>query len=158
MANRSRGDGALAVQQPTEVGVRHDTVLAQLDGLDDAGRPVVTFEGRTSACVGSTVAIDRAAVGRTVTVMFLDGDPQRPIVTGLLSTPTDAETSAPARPARLVLDARELVLSADEELTLRCGKSSIVLTADGRIAIRGEHLLSRATSVNRIRGGTILLN
>lgn len=158
MANRSRADGALAVQQPTEVGVRHDTVLAQLVAMGDGGRPVVAFEGRTAECIGSTVALDRQLIGRSVTVMFLDGDPQRPIVTGLLATAAPS-TEAPAqRPARLVLDARELVLSADEELTLQCGKSTIVMTADGRIAIRGEHLLSRATSVNRIRGGTILLN
>lgn len=67
-------------------------------------------------------------------------------------------TPAFTRPQSLVLDGRELVLEADSALTLRCGKASITLTRDGRIVLRGTTVVSRATGVNRVVGGTIKLN
>jgi hypothetical protein len=146
----------------TDLERRHDTVLAHVISVDvlsvtEAGSIVVAFEGHEHACVGATVALTETDVGRTATVMFLDGDPARPIVTGLLQGAPAPALQSP-RPAKLELGARELELTADSKLTLRCGKSCIVLDRDGKVVIRGEHLLSRATSVNRIRGGTILLN
>ena len=141
----------------TDAPRRHDTVLAQVVSVDPNRPIVVAFEGHEHECAGVTVELVEADVGRSATVMFLDGDPARPIVTGLLrGTPAPALQSP--RPAKLELGARELELTADSKLTLRCGKSCIILDRDGKVVIRGEHLLSRATSVNRIRGGTILLN
>lgn len=133
---------------------RWDTALAQLVGLDADGRPRVLLDAREQVCAGATVSLSARDAGRAVTVAFLGGDAERPIVTGLLQATGEPRE----RPAKLELDAKELELVADKQITLRCGKSSIVLTQDGRIVIRGEHLLSRATSVNRIRGGTIQLN
>lgn len=52
----------------------------------------------------------------------------------------------------------ELVLTAKHRLTLRCGKSSITLYANGKIVLRGEYILSDAEGTNRINGGRIELN
>jgi hypothetical protein len=145
--------GVIALERPEQAEPRWDTVLADLVELD-AGRPVVMIDGERRCCVGATIALAAGDAGRRVTVAFLGGDVQQPIVTGLLQ-----HTGEPrACPAKLELDAHDLELVADRQITLRCGKSSIILTQDGRIVIRGEHVLSRATSVNRIRGGTVQLN
>jgi uncharacterized protein (DUF2345 family) len=58
-------------------------------------------------------------------------------------------------PAQLPEDA---VVEARHSLTLRCGKSSITLHANGKIVLRGEYILSDADGINRIAGGQIELN
>ncbi len=89
-------------------------------------------------------------LGAEVALSFVGGDPSRPLILDRI-----------ARPARFnpaTVHARELNFEADRQIILRCGKSSITLTRDGRIVIRGKQLLSRASSTNRIRGGVIQLN
>ena len=49
-------------------------------------------------------------------------------------------------------------VEAAEKLELRCGKASLVMTADGRITVRGRNLVSHASESNRIRGGSVHLN
>ena len=50
------------------------------------------------------------------------------------------------------------MVEARNSLTLRCGKSSITLHANGKIVLRGEYILSDAEGINRIAGGQIELN
>ena len=54
--------------------------------------------------------------------------------------------------------ADELVLEAKRLITLRCGKSSITLYPNGKIALRGDYILSDAEGLNRIVGGQVELN
>ena len=46
----------------------------------------------------------------------------------------------------------------DNQITLKCGKASINLKADGTVAIRGTNVASRASNTNRIRGGNVQIN
>lgn len=62
-------------------------------------------------------------------------------------------TCAPPAPM-----ADELVLEAKRQITLRCGKSSITLYPNGKIALRGDYILSDAEGLNRIVGGQVELN
>jgi hypothetical protein len=55
-------------------------------------------------------------------------------------------------------DRRKLVMDADEELTIRCGKGSITIRKSGKILVRGLEIVSHAQGANRIRGGSIQLN
>ena len=50
------------------------------------------------------------------------------------------------------------MLTAEREIELRCGKSSLVLTRAGKVLIRGAYLLSRSSGVNRIKGGSVQIN
>lgn len=63
--------------------------------------------------------------------------------------------SAAQRPAPME---DELVLEARRKITLRCGKASITLYPSGKIALRGEYILSDAAGINRIAGGQVELN
>ena len=49
-------------------------------------------------------------------------------------------------------------MTARKQLTLRCGKSSITLTAAGKIIIRGKYIVSRSSGVHRIKGGSVQIN
>jgi uncharacterized protein (DUF2345 family) len=58
----------------------------------------------------------------------------------------------------VVSEGDELVISSNKQITLRCGKASITLKADGQIEIRGTDLTSRAAGQNLVRGASISLN
>ncbi len=61
-------------------------------------------------------------------------------------------------PIHRVLDGDTLVLEAGRQITLKCGKSTITLTKDGKVVVRGTKVISRASSVNKIKGSTVLVN
>lgn len=52
----------------------------------------------------------------------------------------------------------ELLLTANQQITIRCGESSITLTAAGKIILRGKYIVSRSSGVQRIKGGSVQIN
>lgn len=70
----------------------------------------------------------------------------------------DALLSAVCEPTRNARRRKTVAIEAEEDLTLRCGKSSITLTKDGKVIVRGTKIVSRATHENKIRGAQISLN
>lgn len=136
-------------------------LIGTLTGWSHAGVPLVDFPGnpaRAPVEARTTVALQQDASGREVALLFEGGDPSRPICVGLLretGTTLDVPLGG-AVDARL--DGERLVLSADKEIVLRCGKATIVLTRDGKVLLRGAYLLSRSSGVNRIKGGSVQIN
>jgi hypothetical protein len=55
-------------------------------------------------------------------------------------------------------DGERMIVSAKEQVVLRCGKASITLTKAGKVLIQGSYVLSRSSGVNRIKGGSVQLN
>lgn len=83
----------------------------------------------------------------------VDADAARPApVASAAASSTAASTAAPTPLAE------DLLVESRRSLTLRCGKASITLHANGKIVLRGEYILSDAEGVNRIAGGRIELN
>ncbi len=56
------------------------------------------------------------------------------------------------------VDGERLVVTAKEQLVLRCGKASITLTREGKVLIQGAYISSRSSGVNRVKGGSVQLN
>jgi hypothetical protein len=56
------------------------------------------------------------------------------------------------------LDAKTIELGASESVTIRTGKALITVSAAGEVQVRGKNILSRATNINRIRGGGVRIN
>ena len=90
----------------------------------------------------ATVELGSGDVGCTLAVMFESGNIENPIVIGRISQPKS--------------DVHDL--SAEREVTIRCGKASITLTREGKIILRGTYISSRSSGVNRIKGGSVHLN
>lgn len=102
--------------------------------------------------------------GREVLLLFADGDPMQPIVIGMIenllesmiSLEIDADRSQDMLEAKL--DGKRVKLEAEDEIVLKCGKGSIAVRKDGKIVIKGTHILSRASGPNRIKGGHVDIN
>ena len=127
--------------------------VGTLDGVDSDGRPTVrigdSVESRVAAVVWMADSPDwSASEGARVVLAFEEGDEDRPIILGFLDAP-----SLRTEPA-----AQSLKLESERELVIECGKAKIALRADGRIEIRGGHLISRSTGPNKIKGGSVHIN
>ena len=140
------------------LGRASSVVVGSLVGLDQAGVPQVDYPGnhRGSLPARSTVTLSENQVGREVALMFEEGEPDRPLVVGVLQDPLSPAPQT--KQIQATIDGEALTITAEKEIVLQCGEASIILTRDGKIQLRGTYLLSRSSGVNRIQGGSIELN
>jgi len=82
----------------------------------------------------------------------------RPVIVGVVADRITPETPAESDNIDARVDGRNIVLTGKEQVTLRCGKSSITLTKAGKVLLRGAYVLSRSSGVNRIKGGSVQIN
>ncbi|MEO7330621.1 MAG: DUF6484 domain-containing protein [Minicystis sp.] len=147
----------------------HGVVVGRLAGLGPRREVLVDFAGNmgdTPIAARSTVPIAEGDQGRAVALMFEEGDVTRPLLLGLIHEPElpavieaePATESTEAQELQVEADGERVVVSADKELVLRCGKASITLTQAGKIIIRGAYVLTRSSGVNRIQGGSVQIN
>lgn len=141
----------------TELTQLPGVVSGEITGTDDAGRPLVRWTDappvpalgvwtpgapRWSECVGARVLVG-----------FLSGDEQHPVVLGLLEPPPGF-----AAPVEERERARTHCIEATDELVLECGDAKISLRHDGRVEIRGTHVISRSSGPNKVKGGSVFIN
>ncbi len=141
--------------------------LGTLVGIDGDGTALVCFDRSAEPVQGapslSLVPISLHDIGREVVVAPSVGGDPRPLLVGFLAQPSSSgSVVAPTEPTKavptIVVDGETLRVEVRNRLELRCGKASIVLTADGEVMIRGTNVLSRASATNRIRGGNVQIN
>ncbi len=58
----------------------------------------------------------------------------------------------------LKLEGRRVAIEASESFEVECGESRVRMLASGRVTVRGQHVTSRASGVNRILGGAVRVN
>lgn len=143
--------------------------VGRLASPGPAGEILVEYEGSTRVA-RSTTGVSRSELvkpenrGRDVLLLFEVGDPNRPIIIGLMDDPLDhlvsMELTAPSvqKPNDVRVDGKRVTIEAQEEVVLKCGAGSITLRRDGKIIIKGTHLLSRSSGQNRIKGGSVQIN
>lgn len=130
--------------------------------IDSERRPIVDFAGNPGGpvlarCVAAVTLDARVPSDETpVLLAFEQGDPARPIIVGIVQTALP--TAKADRSQHAIIDGRKVILKGDEEVTLVCGKSSITLSKDGRIHLRGAEIVSRASGANKIRGASVNIN
>jgi hypothetical protein len=132
-------------------------VLGTVTGWDESARPLVVYPGSPvehPLPALTTLPLPDDAFGREAALQFIDGDPLRPLIVGLIQPPTPL----PANPAEAKVDGRRVEFTAEQEIVFRCGKASITLTRAGKVLIEGAYLLSRSSGVNRIKGGSVQIN
>jgi len=136
-------------------------VTGMLVGFAAAGgAPLVLFaeSEENPVAAASIVDLHGAHIGRQVVLQFDRGDLQRPIVMGVLRNKQG--WSLAERPAQVEVDVdgERMLVSAKEQLVLKCGRASVTLTKAGKILIQGTYVSSRSSGVMRIKGGSVQLN
>lgn len=144
--------------------------IGRIAGSDASGTILVDCGGSRPSAARLLSGMSRKELSKTemrgceVLVVFAGGDPGKPIIVGLLADPLEellaleAGAQKPERPNDLIIDGERITIDAREEIVLKCGDGSITLRKDGKIVIRGTHLLSRASGPNRIKGGSVQIN
>jgi Domain of unknown function (DUF6484) len=136
-------------------------VIGKLVGFANGGAtPLVIFPGQpTSAAQPARATLDlhAAHIGKNTVMMFEDGDPRRPIILGCLNEPTSA-LAPTADHVAVDADGQRLVVSAKDQIVLRCGKASITLTKEGHVIVRGAYVTNHSSGVLRLKGGSVQIN
>lgn len=155
-----------------------EIIIGSLVGINAQGQPLVDFpESPASQPLPamSTLGLTRQHIGRQVALLFANGNPQNPVIMGLIYSPLqDLMTAYELTPAavtdqestpqdmsldkNLTVNDKRLVIEGKEEIVLKCGEASITLTKSGKILIRGKYVLTRSEGVNRIMGGSVQVN
>ena len=160
-------DVSAVADLPPEAGsALPEVVVGSIVRLSDAGVPQVDFPANPSTqpvAALTTAGVADGHVGRQVALVFVNGDPLRPLILGLIretnkAAPAVGDEAGSAPRAQVLLDGERIVLAADQDIELRCGKASLILTRAGKVLIRGAYLLSRSSGVNRIKGGSVQIN
>jgi hypothetical protein len=128
--------------------------LGTLERIEDDGTVLVSIAsmGLSRIAARSIVPLDASHAGQACALGFEGGDPARPLVLGLMLA-----GAAPAK-AEVRVDGERVVLSAENEIELRCGEAAIILSADGRIQLRGVYITSHASATQRLLGGSVNIN
>jgi hypothetical protein len=136
--------------------------IGELVAMTNEGRtPLVVYPGQpgTAALTArTTVDLHGAHIGKQVVLMFEAGNPARPIVMGVLREGEGWPVEQKPHQVEIDADGERMIVSAHEQLVLRCGKASITLTKAGKVLIQGSYVLSRSSGVNRVKGGAVQLN
>ncbi len=136
-------------------------VIGLLLSIDPQGKPLVAFPGNpeeTAISARTTTQMQIEDVGCEVALMFEGGDPRLPLIIGKIQHGSVEKSPEEYHSALAELDGESIVLSARQNITLKCGKASITLTKAGKVILRGAYLLSRSSGVNRIKGGSVQIN
>jgi len=133
--------------------------VLRVEGVDTEGRPLVQPEGREAPCSADVVWMKAApawdrCTGLRVLVAFPDGEDGEPVVLGLLDAPPHAGDPGQKKKEK----EKRVRIEGKEEVVIECGKSKISLRSDGRIEIRGGHLISRSSGPNKVKGATVHIN
>lgn len=130
-----------------------NTTTGVFAGFDGDGMPLVTLGSDGGVILAARAAIDLTPgdAGAELVLMLDPADP-RPVILGRIRAPRPQAT------ADCTVDGKDVEISAERQIVLRCGRGSITIAASGKITLRGTHIVSRASGTNRIRGGAIQLN
>ena len=164
LQKRAQNGGGLCVGQVVRISAAGQ---AFVDFPGNRRGPIearTILQGPIMDAASETAGQKAEAVETPVLLAFENGDPELPIIVGLIRDTFDRPahrqelTLASSPDQELVVDGKKVALSAKEEIVLRCGKSSITLRKDGAIIVKGTHVVSRSSGANKVQGATVRLN
>ncbi len=136
-ANGNANANANAIPSATPSAPVHRQ--AMVERIDADGRPwLVGMTTPAQVLAGLTLI-----PGDAVLITDLG---ERSIILGVIRDRIEVDTSG------------RVELTAERELTLRCGEAALTLSRTGKVVLTGTAVLSRATGVNRIVGGSVQIN
>lgn len=148
------------ITPPKQAAFAAGVVVGELLALVDGGQTaLVAYPGQPGLAALPalrTLDLEGAHIGRAVVLGFVEHDPARPIVLGVLQE--TAAAPPPLTPLCIERGDGRLIVSARERLVLHCGAASITLTCDGHVDIRGHTVISQALEAHHVHGTPVELN
>ena len=136
-------------------------IIGRLVEITDPSQVLVSYPGAPEDIpvpAVNTAKIAAEDAGRQVALSFIGGNAAQPVILGLVQNPDTRAERMASGSLDVQVDGETLTLTADREIVLRCGKSSVTLTRAGKIILKGEYLSSHSKGVNRIKGGSVQVN
>lgn len=139
-------------------------VVGILRSVTRDGVPFVDYPGSRYGPLRAKASAELAASlapGSLVILLFENDDRTRPVIFAAVSerlANVDANAVAVKLVKEAVVDGKRVVLEAQDEIVLRCGKGSITVRADGKVVIKGTELVSRSSGANKIKGSVVNIN
>jgi len=146
-------------------------VIGCLVDITDEGIFVVDYPGNVHGPLHARFISDFARIeqktsakGMPVLLVFENADACYPIIVGFVQDRItrdkiiEFEIPDQTQQKNFYLDKKKVVLEAREQIELRCGKSSLTLTKEGKIIVKGMEIVSRAVKANKIKGASVSIN
>jgi hypothetical protein len=149
---------------PGKVERINGIVVGRIIQAEEKTAPLVDFPANVSGIAIkalSTVAVGSNDKNRGVALAFVNGDPNLPVIIGFMHLPEKSaqpQTPETSKTIKVESDGETVTISAEKQIVLKCGESSITLTKAGKVLLNGTYISSRSKGVNRMRGGSVLLN
>lgn len=149
-----------AIKNPAII---NGVVIGKIVSVSEDGKVFVSFHLNPEEHAVNAISVanySKDDIGADVALMFQNGDSHLPIIIGpvIKDESNKTEDTIQKQPFELVTDNKVITITAENEIILKCGKSSITLTKAGKILIRGKYILSRSSGVNSIKGGSVQIN
>lgn len=150
---------SLAVLPDSEI------IIGQFIGLDEHQRPLVTSPWHVNPAVAKaivTINDDPSLLSGNNVILFLGAD--TPIIMGFVADTLQSEYSASSGllgdvlTSSLHVDGKKINLQAQNEIVLKCGKSSLSLSRNGKVTIKGTNVTTRSSGSNKIKGASVQVN
>jgi hypothetical protein len=146
--------------------------VGEIIDIDEDGRAYVDFaanpQGPVQAYYTHSLKTQMEKpdqlIGQKVLLIFDKDELDFPVIVDTLHSKIDTQHKSESLPVdandvdEITVDGKRVIFTAEEEIVLKCGKSSIQLTRAGKVVIRGAYLLNRSSGVNRIKGGSVQIN
>lgn len=143
-------------------------VVASIVKSDNPGEILIRYKDHKPAKARVLSNVDKALLtgehgfNNDVLVVFDEGNPQKPIIVGVIQSLVDEIISLKINDEKQLfkadIDNHRVVLEAEKEIVLKCGKGKISINKEGKIIILGTDLISRASGSNKIKGGNVRIN
>lgn len=134
--------------------------LATIIGINDLGQVLVSLPDLQleSVVALSVCPVAKEQIGMQCAVQFVNGNPNQPLIIGILIAAQQNEPYKIDASKNIITNESLVEITAEDEILLACGESSIRLGADGVIELRGVYISSDAMATQRLRGGSVQVN
>ncbi len=168
MTRRTEQVVAISEQGISENGL----VVAVIDSVEEDGSAFVFLPGfksrikaRTAVQLSQYRDDPDQLIGRVVLVSVVDHTLEDVIIVGLISDTLWSTQNLEASfetvqdsSLDVKADGRSVIINAEKEIVLRCGRSSIELKRDGKVVVKGMRVTTRAAKSNKIKGASVNIN
>lgn len=147
----------VVLQTPQRPARAEGIAVGRFDDLAEDGSALVSIPsfGLDRVRARSISPLDASQIGQEVALGFEANDPLRPMILGMMIA---SPALTPPAAAEVLIDGERVSLSATHEIELRCGDAALIMSADGRIQLRGTYITSYASATQRILGGSVNVN